>query len=235
MIVGTIGTIDDLIEKEEDLLEKLGKYDEQVFSSAFVNHHEKHYRLSDLCDFIPGYSYTRDELKESTVGMVTIKSVARTGGFKVDGLKDLMPMKEIKEDRMADIGDVLVAHTDLTKNKEVIGSPIIVTSKGGFDSLTFSMDMVKVVSKGNDFSNALIYQILKSSLFKDHALSYCNGSTVVHLSRKALETYGFEGPDSTKIHELNEKLSNTQKLEMDVTRKIERLTEIKKVLLSKYF
>ena len=173
------------------------------------------------------------ELQDSEIGMVSIKSFERTGGFKLDGVKPLLPNKSIASKR-CDIGDVLVAHTDLTKNQEIIGSPVIVTTKGNFKELTFSMDLVKVVSKIEWLNNAVLYRVLNSSLFKKHALGFCTGTTVVHLSKKALETYKFDGPASID-ERLAKRLEDIQKTIAYKTKKIEELESTKSTLLIKYF
>ncbi|MDY3047643.1 MAG: hypothetical protein SOR23_05360 [Candidatus Enterosoma sp.] len=234
-IVGTIGTIDDLIEKEQELLTKIEQFEARFFSGVFGENKQCHYRLAEICNFVPGYSYTSDELVDSSIGMVTIKSVDRVGGFKTDGIKSISPENGLKPEKKCWVGDVLVAHTDLTKNQEIIGSPIIVTSSGGFEGLTFSMDMVKVEPKKLDFSKPLIYQILKSKSFKAHALGYCNGSTVVHLSKNALANYEFDGPDVSKIRIINDKFSSTYLAKISIVNKLEKLTKTKAILLAKYF
>ena len=214
---------------------KIESFEKELFSAAFEQERKNHYRLSEVCDFVPGYSYTSDELVDSPMGMVTIKSVDRAGGFKAEGIKSLLPESSLKSEKMCQVGDVLVAHTDLTKNQEIIGSPIIVATTGGFHSLTFSMDMVKVEPKNHLFSRPLIYQILKSQSFKAHALGYCNGSTVIHLSKGALANYEFDGPMASDIVDINGKLSDTYKVKISIVNKLEKLAESKRILLERYF
>ena len=199
----------------------------------FENHVEKTYRLADCCDIISGYSYTGGELQDSDTGMVSIKSFKRTGGFKLDGVKSLLPSKSIVS-KKCDIDDVLVAHTDLTKNQEIIGSPVLITTKGDFKQLTFSMDLVKVEPKADWLSTALLYRILKSPSFKKHALGFRTGTTVVHLSKKALETYSFAGPSSID-NGLSTRLAIIQNTITSKTKKIEELRAAKETLLNKYF
>ena len=233
-IVGAIGSVDDLIEKESLLLRSLDSFGNKIYETSFSSKNETHYRLSDLCTFVPGYSYSGNELAESSTGMVSIKSVERNGGFKSDGIKALCPLKQIPSLKMCTTGDVLVAHTDLTKNQDIIGSPIIITTKSNFKQLTYSMDLVKVVSNTTSVGNALLFRILDSPKFKDHALGFCSGTTVVHLSRRALETFEFDGPQKG-VKELSDRLDAIERQKAETTRKIEVLKSLKTVLLSKYF
>lgn len=145
--------------------------------------------LSNIAEFISGYSYKGNELAESTTAMATIKNFDRNGGFKLDGYKEIVPSSKLKETQHADLFDTLVAHTDLTQNAEVIGNAEPVMSKSGYEDIVFSMDLVKVVPKSGNISKFLIAAILQNKKFKAHCLGYVNGTTVLHLSKKALPEY----------------------------------------------
>lgn len=145
--------------------------------------------LSDIAEFISGYSYKGTELTDSTIAMATIRNFDRKGGFKLDGYKEIIPSSKLKESQHAELFDTLVAHTDLTQNAEVIGNAEPVMSKSGYDDIVFSMDLVKVLPKKNGVSKFLIAAILQDKKFKAHCLGYVNGTTVLHLSKKALPEY----------------------------------------------
>ena len=95
--------------------------------------------LSDIAEFISGYSYKGTELTDSTIAMATIKNFDRKGGFKLDGYKEIIPSSKLKESQHAELFDTLVAHTDLTQNAEVIGNAELVMSKSGYDDIVFSV------------------------------------------------------------------------------------------------
>lgn len=145
--------------------------------------------LSSIADFVSGYSYKGTELTESNVAMATIKNFDRKGGFKLDGYKEIVPSGKLKDTQHAELFDTLVAHTDLTQNAEVIGNAEPVMSKSGYSDIVFSMDLVKVVPKNKHISKFLIAAILQDKKFKAHCLGYVNGTTVLHLSKKALSEY----------------------------------------------
>ena len=233
-IVDTIGSIDDLIEKNEEIMQNARLFSEKLFSNEFLRRKETNYRLSDFCSFESGYSYTSEELKESKTGMISIKCLGLDGSFKQNGIKSLFPKKSISQNKKCIIGDVLVAHTDLTKNQEIIGSPCIVTSSATFDSLTYSMDMVKVAPLNCCFNRAMIYQILKSENFHNYALGFCSGTTVVHLSKRALETYDFFGPKAMD-DELSLNLERLQNLIIKTEGENIKLKALKNTLLRRYF
>ena len=145
--------------------------------------------LSEIATFTSGYSYKSNELQSSDIAMATIKNFDRNGGFKLDGFKELIPSSKLKLEQHAKLFDTLVAHTDLTQNAEVIGNAEPLLSYAGYNDIVFSMDVVKVLPSNPNISKFLIAAILQDKKFKAHCLGYVNGTTVLHLSKKALPDY----------------------------------------------
>lgn len=159
--------------------------------------------LNEIMDNVSGYSYKGSELQSSNIAMATIKNFERKGGFKTEGYKEIVISKKIKETQFVNMFDVLVAHTDLTQNAEIVGNPAIVLSKGGYEKIIMSMDLTKVISKIDGVTNGLLYCILSTSRFKEHALGYVNGTTVLHMSKKAVPEYTCAFPkDINQIRDL---------------------------------
>lgn len=190
--------------------------------------------LSSFAKFISGYSYKGTELRESSVAMATIKNFDRKGGFKLDGYKEIVPSSKLKPEHHAELFDTLVAHTDLTQNAEVIGNAEPVLSFSGYEDIIFSMDVVRVLPGKPAISKFLIAAMLKTQQFKAHCLGYVNGTTVLHLSKKALPEYSLMLPeDFTVLHPLDEALSSMYK---QMARNIDetvKLTNLRDALLPK--
>ncbi|QFJ56271.1 restriction endonuclease subunit S [Pseudobutyrivibrio xylanivorans] len=146
-----------------------------------------------------GYSYKGAELQDSSIAMATIKNFDRKGGFKLDGYKEIVPSSKLKPEHHATLFDTLVAHTDLTQNAEVIGNAEPVLSLSGYQDIIFSMDVVKVLPKHPQVSQFLIAALLQTQQFKSHCLGYVNGTTVLHLSKKALPEYSLMMPKDFSI------------------------------------
>lgn len=153
--------------------------------------------LSSIADFVSGYSYKGSELVESDIAMATIKNFDRRGGFKLDGYKEIQPSDKLKPEQHAKLFDTLVAHTDLTQNAEVIGNAEPILSMSGYKDIVFSMDVVKVLPK-KGVSKFLLAALLQDGRFKAHALGYVNGTTVLHLSKKALLDFELPFPSDLK-------------------------------------
>ena len=167
----------------------------------------KEYKLPEIAEIFSGYSYKGVELQSSKDAMATIKNFDRTGYFKLDGYKEITPSGKYKGYQFLQVLDVIVAHTDITQNADIIGNPAIVLSKAGYRNIIMSMDLCKVQPIHYALNTAFIYCLLKDNRFKNHALGYVNGTTVLHLSKKALAEYSIVLPnDLSTIQEVNNHL-----------------------------
>lgn len=190
--------------------------------------------LASIAKFISGYSYKGTELQDSNIAMATIKNFDRKGGFKLDGYKEIVPSNKLKSEHHAELFDTLVAHTDLTQNAEVIGNAEPVLSFSGYDDIIFSMDVVKVIPDTPSISKFLIAAMLQTQKFKDHCLGYINGTTVLHLSKKALPEYLLKLPhDFTVIQPLDDAVSSMyQQMALNIDESV-RLAALRNSLLPK--
>ena len=208
-----------------------------LFKAWFVDNPNPNWRettLSEVALFIGGYSYSGEELTDSfNVAMATIKNFGRNGGFNVDGFKNITPLGKLKECHYANMFDILVAHTDLTQNADVIGNAELLLTKGNYDSIIFSMDLVKVLPNNGFPYKFLLASMLKNKVFKRHCLGYVNGTTVLHLSKKALPEYEIKIPSESEANMMNDTLAALYKRMAEVLQENDRLTCLRDTLLPK--
>jgi len=145
-----------------------------------------------------GYSYKGSELQESDIALVTLKNFDRNGGFRFDGFKELVS-ENYKEKHIVNVGDLIVAHTDLTHDAEVLGNPAIIMKNDKYKELVISMDLVKVESKLEEITTAFLYYLMRDKRFKSHCKGYSNGTTVLHLSKTAIPEYMFAFPEKMNL------------------------------------
>ena len=207
-IAAILSSLDEKIETNRKINARLEELAQTIFKSWFIDYEPfggkmpedwKLTTLSEIVDNVGGYSYKGDELQPSDTAMATIKNFDRNGSFKPDGFKEIVVSPKCKQEQHTRIYDVLVAHTDLTQNAEIIGNPVLILSTSKYTDLVFSMDLTKVIPKNPLISNFIIYHILKTKDFKGHALGYVNGTTVLHMSKKAIPEYELYFPENFSI------------------------------------
>jgi len=189
-------------------------------------------QLSEIVETVSGYSYKGSELVESKTAMATIKNFERGGGFKLEGFKEIIPSSKVKPSQFVDIYDTIVAHTDLTQKAEVIGNAEMLLSTAGYDKIVASLDLVKVLPTVAGLTKFVLGAILRSPLFKEHCLGYVNGTTVLHMSKRAIPEYTLVFPRNTTIlADLDALLAPTYKQMALNIEESERLTTLRDTLL----
>lgn len=214
-IADILSSFDDKIELNRRINDNLEQQAQALFKSWFVDNSNPNWEetsLSEVASFVGGYSYTGEELTDcSNIAMATIKNFGRNGGFKADGFKEINPSAKLKECHYANLFDILVAHTDLTQNADVIGNAELLLTYGKYNSIIFSMDLVKVLPKETFPYRFLLAAMLKNELFKGHSLGYVNGTTVLHLSKKALPDFEIRKPSDSESKMMDEVLASYYK------------------------
>jgi type I restriction enzyme S subunit len=221
----------DLLHRQNTTLEKLA---ETLFRQWFVEEAKEEWeeiRLGSIVEVINGVSYKSDDLNSSKTAMVTLKSFDRNGGFRMDGFKEYTG--KYKEHHILNEGDLVVAHTDITQEAEVIGNPVMVIGNPKYEVLVFSMDLVKVISNDENYSNEFLYLLMKSREFKEHCLGYSNGSTVLHLSKKAIPEYEMKLPPNKLINDFSFKVKPLVQKQFRNQTQICTLTAMRDTLLPK--
>jgi type I restriction enzyme S subunit len=201
-IAAVLSSLDDkidLLHRQNKTLEAMA---ETLFKQWFVVEAREDLEFVELGNYancFNGVSYKSSDLNPSKVAMVTLKSFDRNGGFRLDGFKEYTG--KYKEQHIVKQGDLVVAHTDITQDADVIGNPVLVVADSNYDELVISMDLVKVTSKYEWLSNEFLYRMMRTREFKQHCLGCSNGSTVLHLNKQAIPSYEFFLPPENRIRE----------------------------------
>ena len=236
-IAHILSVLDDKIELNKRINDNLEQQAQVLFKSWFVDNPNSNWKkisLSEVASFVGGYSYTGKELTDfSNVAMATIKNFMRNGGFKAEGFKGINPSAKLKECHYANLFDILVAHTDLTQNADVIGNAELLLTCGKYNSIIFSMDLVKVLPKEIFPYSFLLAAMLKNKMFKGHCLGYINGTTVLHLNKKALPEFEIRKPSDSEAKIMNETLAPYYKRMAKLLQETDKLISLRDTLLPK--
>lgn len=138
--------------------------------------------LEDITTYSKGYTYKSSEYSDAKTsnGFLTLKSIGKGGGYSAKGIKYLLtpPNKKFLVNR----GDLVFAATDLTRNAEVVGAPILVPLLP-YESCFISMDLIKLnVMKTID--KVFLFYLLKLQKNRNFMRARASGSTVLHLDVK---------------------------------------------------
>jgi type I restriction enzyme S subunit len=126
-----------------------------------------------------------------------LKSFARGGGYRPDGLKPFAGC--YKQEQVVKPGEVVAACTDVTQAAEVIGRAAMVRRSSLYRELVASLDTLIVRPKTSDMTVAFLYSLLRTDAFVEHTYAHVTGTTVLHLGKDAVPSFSFALPPKTLV------------------------------------
>jgi type I restriction enzyme, S subunit len=194
-IAAILSAYDDLIENNKRRIDLLENMAEEIYREWFVRFRFPGYQTSEFekgipkgwdtgranlfFDHVKGKSYKSDEISEideESMPFVTLKSFNRGGGYRSDGLKSYSGKYNDKQ--VVYEGDVVMAVTDMTQNRAVVGRVARIPDVGEKGAV-ISLDVIKLIPK--TVSSTYLFSYMKYSGFGDFIKSFANGANVLHL------------------------------------------------------
>lgn len=185
-ISSTLNAIDEKIEsntRAEFLINELAS---DAFQAVVLQNESKLTPLGDITTVVKGRSYKSAELADSTTALVTLKSIDRNGGYKVNGLKPYVG--DYKPSQIVAPGEIVVAQTDLTQGAEVVGRGVRVPASPEYETLVASLDLA-IVRPTDGMPVEYLLGLLTSDDFREWCRSRVTGTTVLHLAKDAIPTW----------------------------------------------
>jgi type I restriction enzyme S subunit len=146
--------------------------------------------VGDFAEIKHGYAFKGEYFSSEKTDdiLVTPGNFRIGGGFKSDKLKYYDG--PIAEDYVLTANDLIVTMTDLSKAGDTLGYPAFVPPS---DHLTYHHNQrVGLVNlKTQKIGNHYLYQIFKSTAYRDEILGSLSGSTVKHTSPSKISVFKF--------------------------------------------
>jgi type I restriction enzyme S subunit len=141
--------------------------------------------LRDLLSLDKGLSYKGQFLTEVGVSMVNLGCFLGRGRFAESAIRKYSG--EYKPRHVVCPRDLVLANTDITQQREVLGSPAIVPPQGDFNELIFSHHIFAARFHADaEFWKMFVYFLLLQDDFRARAAGFATGTTVLALPRDAV-------------------------------------------------
>jgi type I restriction enzyme S subunit len=217
-----LGAFDDKIEVNNKIIKNLEELAQTIFKEWFVKFrfpgHEKTkfvdselgqipegwevQIIRDIATIKKGISYSSSEISDTGEGLpfINLANFKRGGGIKPDGIK--FYTGNYKPSDLVRPGDIVLAMTDLTSNREVIGHPARVPSYAKWDEILISLDVCAIEIEPI-YIEFLYYLMLRRD-FAFLMASSAGGTNVSHLSKTSIERYSFVKPTESVLGKFQE-------------------------------
>jgi type I restriction enzyme S subunit len=192
--------------------------------------------LEDVLSFQRGYSYSGDEMidedsdKDPSEGypMVNLGNIGLGGGYRP---KNIKYCENIPNDRyLIEPGDLVISHTDMTQDQDILGSPVIIPNLNK-EPILFSHHLYAI--RDTDLPKEYLYYYFLSPYFKPKAESFASGTTVLSFSSKITSDVQIPIPPQEDLDEYEDAITPIfQKIE-NIRQENESLIELRDTLLPK--
>ena len=229
----TLTDLDAKIELNNKMNKTLEAIGQALFKKWFVDERKEEWKIARLGDFISldrGLSYKGAGLANDGIPMVNLGTMAPDHGFLYGGLKYYQG--EFKERNLVKPGDIVIANTDITQRRDVLGSPAIVPNNLGSDKILFTHHIYAVRSN-SEIPNIFIYYLLQSIEYKNRARGFATGTTVLALPEEAILDLEFAVPDNGALNKITSFLLTIQENIYSNINESQKLSKIRDALLPK--
>lgn len=141
---------------------------------------EKHIQLTK------GISYTSKNIESKTgIPMINLASIDINRNYKPNELKYYTGVYNSQKEVF--FGDMLIACTDLTRNADIIGSPVLVPNDK--EKYVYSMDLAKIEIVDNNFNPLYLYMTLRTDFYHNYIKGFASGTNVLHLNTDGISWF----------------------------------------------
>ncbi|MFP8845938.1 restriction endonuclease subunit S [Shewanella baltica] len=183
-------------------------------------------KFGDIANIHKGLTYATSNYSTREYGypFITLKCIKKNGGFSKVGLKYYDG--QYKSQHIVIEGDVVFANTDLTRDGDVVGSPILVPEIKNEKPSLISMDLSKVLPK-EGMDKGFIYYWLNSSLVKRYMINFSAGSTVLHLNTDSVPSIPALVPPISEQQKIAAILTSVDEVVEKTQAQIDKLKDLK--------
>lgn len=237
-IASVLSSIDDkidLLQQQNATLEKLA---ETIFRQRFVEEASEDWeteKLGSIAEIQNGYAFSsRDfvEFQNGHLEVLKMGHIERGGGLRVNPKKDFVPRSEKLKRWILNMGDIIMAMTDMKDNVVILGVPAMIDKD---DKYVLNQRVARIYLKSTTrlINNYLLYIQLKDSEFIANLQSKANSGVQVNLATETIKDCDIIIPPIGLQEEIGKTITNLylKKEQNDI--QIKTLTTMRDNLLPK--
>lgn len=150
-------------------------------------------RLGDLMSLDKGLSYKGQFLAAEGTQMVNLGCFLGRGRFSEESIKCYSG--EYQRRHVVYPGDLVLANTDITQKREVLGSPALIPVRRGVETMIFTHHVFAArFAQDKAIWKLFVYFLLLQDNFRNRAAGFATGTTVLALPRDAVLDLEFVAP-----------------------------------------
>lgn len=230
-IVKLLNLIDDKIKLNNKINNNLHEFLKNQYYRMFIEDRKESWKDDKLGNYLSvdrGLSYKGQFLSETGVPMINLGNVMPNGVFRIE--KNKFYSGDYKDKVIIKIGDIVIANTDMTQNREVIGTPVIVPPI--YDGeIIFSHHIYGL--RNLKLPKMYIFYTLLTDEWNAIAGGNATGTTVLALPKETIENYVIKIPDNEILQLFDNIAESIQSKKNQILLENIKLEQLRDTLLPK--
>jgi type I restriction enzyme S subunit len=231
-IATILGSLDDKIDLNRRLSETLEGMAAAMFRVTFANGEAQAApgtTLGDLVSLEKGLSYKGAHLAAAGTPMINLGSFGGRGRLKPDNTKYYSG--DYRPKHLVAAGDLVVANTDITQTRTVLGSPAVVPPYLGAEVLfTHHVYALRFKTKDSPWRSFVYYRLLQDD-FRERAAGFATGTTVLALPKDAVLGLPVTLPTEEKVSKFHESVQSLWRRQWAAYEESRTLASLRDLLL----
>jgi type I restriction enzyme S subunit len=228
-IAEVLGALDDRMDAAARLTEILLNEAHAIYDVRAAGESAQVVRVGDIVSALDkGVSYKGAGLAEEGPWLVNLANFSAVGRFKREGTKHYtLP---VRPQHRVSPGDLVIANTDLTQDRVILGQPALIPPGAQDASVTHHVYAVRFAPEHAVYRLPL-YFALRSQDFQDRSYLFGSGTTVAGLSRDAVLDYTCAMPPKGELPALTAELATRLEAVWRLEAEIDELRRTRDFLL----
>ena len=224
-------SFDAAIENNNEIKENVKKQIKALFEKTFLNPEanqgwEKD-KIGNYISLERGFSYKGKYLVESgDTAMINLGNILPNSVFREEKLK--FYSGDFSNKHIVKKGDIVVANTDLTQDREVLGSAVFVPELG-YKTMIASHHLSIV--RNIRISKYFLFGLLNTPVFRERVSGFATGTTVLALPADALLNCEFKVPPVQLIEGYDEQVKPMFQYLESIENKNKKLSKLRDELV----
>lgn len=159
--------------------------------------------LNEYCKILKGCSYKGAGLSDNAGAyMLNLGCFNAPRVFAFENIKRYTG--EYKERHRVSAGDLIVANTDMTQVRAILGRPLIVPDGLQDSFISHHVFRLQLLNSDEPSMRNFLFFTLQQSEFRKRAIGYATGTTVLALPKEVLEGFKLTRPSNEVLAAFNE-------------------------------
>ena len=230
-IVNVLESIDEKIKLNNQINDNLHNLLKIIYHNKFIDNKKEDWiedKLGNYLDVERGLSYKGKFLADDGTPMINLGNVMPDGVFRLE--KNKYYTGEYKEKVTVTAGDIVMANTDMTQNRDVLGTPVIIPHIYN-DKVIFSHHIYAL--KNLRLPKMYVFYSLLTKEWNGVSGGSATGTTVLALPKDAIEEYMITIPDEISLKRFEDLAENIQKTREQIIIEKLNLEQLRDTLLPK--